>query len=123
MTRTYYAEQGASKNQGDMEVTDKKSDDTGSINCVMEARGTNSAYNDGGGKTFTIRARELRRALTDAEQRVHEIMAEIREQEQKRDNAARLAGALQEKLDQLNQEREARTAHVRALEALTQADI
>ncbi len=82
------------------------------------ANGLNPDYNDGSGNTFTIRARELRRALTDAEQRVHDILEEIREEEHKRNEAARLVGRLQEKLDRLNHERDARMRHVRALEAL-----
>ncbi len=101
-------------------MSDEKGYDNAPVTQAMVA-GQDQDYNDGGGKSFTIRARELRRALTDAEHRVHEIMEEIHEQEHKRDNAARLCGALQEKLDWLNQERAARTAHVRALEALLPA--
>jgi hypothetical protein len=101
-------------------LSDEKGYDNAPVTQAMVA-GQDQDYNDGGGKSFTIRARELRRALTDAEHRVHEIMEEIHEQEHKRDNAARLCGALQEKLDWLNQERAARTAHVRALEALLPA--
>ncbi len=98
-------------------MTDEKEYDNASI-MQATASGSNPNYNDGSGKTFTIRARELRRALTDAEHRVHEILEEIREEEHKRNEAARLVGRLQEKLDWLNQEHAARTAHVRALEAL-----
>jgi len=82
------------------------------------ADGCDRQYNDGSGTRFEIRARELRQALLDAEHRVHEIMSKIRDQEQKRDDAVRFVGVLQQNLDSLRGECANRTAHVRALEAL-----
>ena len=97
-----------------------KNEDQNDAPVAMEATadGCNRQYNEGSCKVFKIHARELRQALLGAEHRVHEIMNEIRDQEQKRDNAIRLAGSLQQNLDSLRGECANRTAHVRALEAL-----
>jgi len=78
----------------------------------------NRQYNDGSGTRVEISVRELRQALLDAEHRVHDVMSKIRDQEQKRDDAVRLVGVLQQNLDSLRGECANRTAHVRALEAL-----
>ena len=97
-----------------------KSENQNDAPVAMQATadGCNRQYNEGSCKVFKIHARELRQARLDAEHRVHEIMSKIRDQEQKRDDAVRLVGVLQQNLDSLRGECANRTAHVRALEAL-----
>jgi len=65
----------------------------------------------------TIGRSALRAAISNAERAVDDIMIQIRELEAVRDGHVRQAGKVQSKLDELHQQREGRSRHVRDLTA------
>ena len=90
-----------------------KTDQTGAApTCsVSQATGTNAEFEPG----VMIARSTLRGALADAERAADALNDEIRKHEQQRDNFVRMAGAEQERLDQLRQHHSDQTRHVRNL--------
>ena len=92
-----------------------KTDQTGAAPTCNMSHGAETIVEREPEPRVTIARSTLRGALANAERAADALNDEIRKHEQQRDNFVRMAGAEQERLDQLRQHHSDQTRHVRNL--------